>query len=144
MRLLGTFRLSSRRTARVIAGVVAGFLLTGQVLAAAGLCAIKAPTDARGSTEVRTHDAAGAANPCPDHLVNATDHGSGASKHHCPTDNPGQQSRTVDVPAAQMMAALPASLPDWSLTAARPETLVAAAHPSEPRPLYARLHRLRL
>lgn len=142
---LGPFRLNRQSAARTIAGVVAAFMLTGQVLAAAGLCATKAPAHAGESTELRSYEGAAASSPCPDHLVDGTAHGPAASKHHhCPTDDPTQQSRTVDVPAAQVMAALPASLPDWSDATARPETLFVAVHPAEPRPLYARLHRLRL
>ena len=40
---LGSFRLTSQRAARAVAGLVAMFLLTGNVLAAAGLCAVRAP-----------------------------------------------------------------------------------------------------
>jgi hypothetical protein len=144
---LGTFRLTRKQAARAIAGVVAAFLLTGQVLAAAGLCVIKVPADTSGSTaagEVRTHEGTAEANPCGGHLADGHSQGSGTSRHHCPTDDPTQQSRNVDVPAAQVMAALPASLPDWSIAAARPQIQVVAVHPAEPRPLYARLQRLRL
>jgi hypothetical protein len=142
---LGPFRLNRQRAARAIAAVVAAFMLTGQVLAAAGLCATKAPSRAGESTELGSYEGTAASSPCPDHLVDGTAHGPAAARHHhCPTDDPTQQSRTVDVPAAQAMAALPASLPDWSDTASRPEALFVTVHPAEPRPLYARLHRLRL
>lgn len=142
---LGPFRLNRQRAARAIAGVVAAFMLTGQVLAAAGLCATQAPAHVGEPTGLQSNEWAAASSPCPDHLVDGAAHGPGTSKHHhCPTDDPTQQSRTVDVPAAQVMAALPASFPGWSDATSRPETLFVAVRPAEPRPLYARLHRLRL
>ena len=42
----GSFRRTRQRAVRAVAGLVAAFLLTGNVLAAAGLCRVKAPVEA--------------------------------------------------------------------------------------------------
>jgi len=143
---LGPFHLTRHRAARALAGLVAAFVFSGNVLAAAGLCAIKAPAEPRGSSVpvVAMADAAKAVDPadCAGHHANPTPPASSA--HHCPTDDPSAQSRTVDVPAAQLMVAIAATFFSWSETTMRSAPLVVAEHPAEARPLYARLQRLHL
>lgn len=138
----GPFRLTRHRAARVLASLVAAFLLTGNVLAAAGLCAIKAPV---GSHEapllVSSADTASEDVACADHLAGRTP---ASNPHHCPTEDPSAQSRTVDVPAAQLMVAVAAALLDWSGALLQPEPPVVFVHPAEPQPLYTRLQRLHL
>jgi hypothetical protein len=138
----GPFRLTPRRAARALAGLVAAFLLTGNVLAAAGLCAIKAPTGAHESPVLASNaDPARGDIECADHLAG---HGPASNAHHCPTEDPSAQSRTVDVPGAQLMVAAAAALLDWSHVLRHPAPPVVLLHPAEPQPLYARLQRLQL
>jgi hypothetical protein len=139
---LGSFRLTRRRAIRTMAGFIATFVLAGNVLAAAGLCAVKAPADTHPASHQTAQERA--APPCPQHVAERTDSGSTASSHHCPIDDPSAQTRTVDLPAAQPMAALPAAVLDWTDQALQPASVVLSDHPSGPRPLYARLQRLRL
>ena len=140
---LGPFRLTRRRALRALAGVVAGLLLTGNVLAAAGMCTIVAPAGSHGAAQAVAHDGA-SSNPCPQHLSDEAAPGGGTSPHHCPSHDPSAQSRTVDVPGAQFMVAI-AATPFLSLDSGqRTEPLFAVTHRTEPQPLYARLQRLRL
>jgi hypothetical protein len=141
---LGLFRLNRPRTVRAVAGLVAAFLFTGNVLAAAGLCAMKAP-DARPASHATAQDAATpAAHACDGHVADELQPGAPSSSHHCPTDDPSAQSRTVDVPAAQPMPALVAIGFILASEIGQAPPLAASDHPAEQRPLYARLQRLRL
>jgi hypothetical protein len=127
---------------RAVAGLVAAFLLTGNVLAAAGLCMVKAPVET--GVAVQT-PAEGAESPdCTHHLVDEGASRPAASSHHCPTEDPSAQTRTVDLPSPQLMVALAAVLLHWTDPARQPAALLSTDDPSEPRPLYARLQRLRL
>ena len=139
---LGPFRLNRHRAARALAGLVAAFLLTGNVLAAAGLCAIKAPVASPEQASVMKVDAAADETACSEHH---SEHTAPASNiHHCPTEDPSAQSRTVDVPAAQFTVAMAASPLNWPDATARSEPLVVLAYPATSQPLYTRLQRLRL
>lgn len=138
----GPFRLTPHRAARALAGLVAAFLLTSNVLAAAGLCAIKAPAGSYESQALAGDpDAARGDIECADHLGG---HAPASSAHHCPTEDPSAQSRTVDVPGAQLMVAAAAALLDWSHVLRHSAPPVVLLHPAEPQPLYARLQRLQL
>jgi hypothetical protein len=139
---LGPFRLTGRRATRALAGLVAMFLFAGNVLAAAGLCAIKAPAAAGAATMAIAGDEAPDASDCASH--HAQPDGPASAGHHCPTDDPSAQTRTVDVPAAPLMLAMVASLLPWSGAELESAPLVASHHPAETRPLYARLQRLHL
>lgn len=142
---IGPFRLTRQRATRAVAGLVAAFLFTGNVLAAAGLCATKFADAHPGSQPAAAHEAAlpSAEHPCAQHL--AVELGSGsAPSHHCPTDDPSAQTRTVDVPAAQLMVAMAVVGWNWSGPSLEYVPLPSFTHPSEPQPLYARLQRLRL
>jgi len=137
---LGSLHLTRRRATRAVAGFVVAFLFAGNVPAAAGLCAVKAP-DARiksqqASHHLSTHGADAAADELPA--------GNPAVDHHCPTDDPSAQTRTVDVPAAQLMPGIASVAVDWSAEALRAPPPDTSGQPSEPQPLYARLQRLRL
>jgi hypothetical protein len=138
----GPFRLTRHRATRALAGLVVMFLFAGNVLAAAGLCAVKAPVSSAATSGAvdghETPDASG----CAGH--HAETDAPAPAAHHCPTDDPSAQTRTVDVPAAQIMLAIPASLVPWSDAELRSAPLFVADHPAESRPLYARLQRLRL
>ena len=139
---IGPFRLTSRRAARALAGLVAAFLLSGNVLAAAGLCVIKAPAGPQQPAALVSSSGTAAEDvACADHLG---DHAPVSNPHHCPTEDPSAQSRTVDVPAAQLMVAVAAALLDWSSALLQPEAPLVLVHPPEPQPLYTRLQRLRL
>lgn len=139
---IGPFRLTSRRAARALAGLVAAFLLSGNVLAAAGLCVIKAPAGPQETPVLASSaDAVSADVACSEHLA---DHAPLSNPHHCPTEDPSAQSRTVDVPAAQLMVAVAAALLDWSSALLQPEPPAVLDHPAEPQPLYTRLQRLHL
>lgn len=139
---IGPFRLNRHRAARALAGLVAAFLLTGNVLAAAGLCAIKTPAAPHEQASMMMAEAAADEVACSGHH---SDHTAPASNaHHCPTEDPSAQSRTVDIPAAQLMVAMAASLLNWPDATLRSEPPVVFAHPAAPQPLYTRLQRLRL
>ena len=139
----GSLRLTRLRAARAVAGLVAALLLTGNVLAAAGLCAVKAPVASGPAVEVAAlHEAD--APPCVDHLPEQGSGGSTAAKHHCPTDDPSAQTRTVDLPSPQLMTAFAAVVLHRTDAARQPAALLFSDDPSGPRPLYARLQRLRL
>ena len=136
------FRLNRHRAARALAGLVAAFMLAGNVLAAAGLCAIKAPVGSHDTPVLASSaDRVSEDVACGDHLVG---HTPASNPHHCPTEDPSAQSRTVDVPAAQLMVAVAAALLDWSSALLQPELPVVLVHPAEPQPLYTRLQRLHL
>lgn len=139
---IGSFRPTRQRAARALAGLVAAFLLTGNVLAAAGLCVVKAPADTGMAVE-RAADEAGAP-PCLEHLSREVGSPSTGSNHHCPIEDPSAQTRTVDLPSPQLMVALAAVLFQWSDAARQPAAWLSTDDPAEPRPLYARLQRLRL
>ena len=140
---LGPFHLTRHRAARALAGLVAAFVFSGNVLAAAGLCAIKAPAAQHGpSPQVVAMADADDASECAGHQAHPG--APASSAHHCPTDDPSAQSRTVDVPAAQLMVAIAATFFSWSETTLRSAPVVVAEHTAEPRPLYARLQRLHL
>ena len=139
---LGPFRLTRQRAARAVAGLVAAFLLTGNVLAAAGLCAVRAPAAMDTPVQVASDDAESP--PCTEHLAGERGSPSKGSNHHCPTEDPSAQSRTADLPSPQLMVALAAVLLQWADAGRQPATLLSSDDPSEPRPLYARLQRLRL
>lgn len=139
----GSFRLTRQRAARAVAGLVAAFLLTGNVLAAAGLCAVRAPADPGIAVQVAAADEADSPR-CAEHLTGEAGSTSTGSNHHCPTEDPSAQARGVDLPSPQLVAAF-AALLVHRIDAARQLTAqLAADDPSEPRPLYARLQRLRL
>ena len=139
---IGPLRLTSRRAARALAGLVAAFLLTGNVLAAAGLCAIKAPAGSQESPVlVSGAGTAAEETACAEHLG---EHTPASSSHHCPTEDPSAQSRAVDVPAAQLMVAMSAALLDWSGALLQAEPPLVLAQPADPQPLYTRLQRLHL
>ena len=139
---LGSFRLTRQRAARAMAGLVAAFLLTGNVLAAAGLCAVRAPAGTDAAIHVTDDDADSP--PCTEHLSSEVGSPSTGSNHHCPTEDPSAQTRTVDLPSPQLMVALAAVLLQWTDAARQPAALLSDDDPSESRPLYTRLQRLRL
>ncbi|HEX5639232.1 MAG TPA: hypothetical protein VFX81_05485 [Burkholderiaceae bacterium] len=139
---IGPLRLNSRRAARALAGFVAAFLLTGNVLAAAGLCAVKVPAGTQESPVLMSSLGTVAEDTaCADHLG---DQAPASNPHHCPTEDPSAQSRTVDVPAAQLLVAAAAALLDWSGALLQREPPVVLAYPAEPQPIYTRLQRLHL
>lgn len=122
---------SARRAVRVIAGMVTTLLFAGNVLAAAGLCVLKAPPAVPATSDA----------PCPQHLV-----GEGPSMptaQHCPADDPSAQARTADLPTAQVLAAA-AVTPFGSFAVPAPTFELRADTGSPQRPLYARLQRLQL
>jgi hypothetical protein len=139
---LGPFRLTRYRATRALAGLVVMFLFAGNVLAAAGLCAVKAPAPGGATAGLVAGQEAPDASGCASH--HAETDAPAPAAHHCPTDDPSAQSRTVDVPAAQVMLAIPASLLPWSDAELRSTPLLVAEHPAESRPLYTRLQRLHL
>jgi len=139
---LGSFRLTRQRAARAVAGLVAAFLLTGNVLAAAGLCAVRAPADRGTAVELAADEVDSPR--CLEHLSHELSSPSTGSNHHCPTEDPSAQTRTVDLPSPQLMVALAAVLLQWTDSARQPDALLSTDDPSEPRPLYTRLQRLRL
>lgn len=120
-----------RRTLRALAGFVVTFLLAGHALAAAGLCVVAAP-DAPA-----THAAAAG---CAEHPQSEPAPG---VKHLCAADDPTPQARSVDVPAAQIVAAIDTSAFHWTPPVVR-EAGPIEAREVPPPPLYARLQRLRL
>jgi hypothetical protein len=138
----GSFRLTRQRAVRAVAGLVAAFLLTGNVLAAAGLCVVKAPVETGTTAQVAADGVESL--DCTHHLVDEGASRPAASSHHCPTEDPSAQTRTVDLPSPQLMVALAAVLLHWTDPARQPSALLSTDDPSEPRPLYARLQRLRL
>jgi hypothetical protein len=138
----GSFRLTRQRAARAVAGFVAAFLLTGNVLAAAGMCVVRASADTRVAVQAAADDAESA--PCAEHLAAEAGSPSTGSNHHCPTEDPSAQTRTVDLPSPQLMVALAAVLFQWSDAARQPAARLSTDDPAESRPLYARLQRLRL
>ncbi len=143
---IGPFRLSRQRAVRAVAGLVAAFVFTGNVLAAAGLCAVKAPdayADSHRAAAQATATSADA-HPCAQHRADELGSGSTTSSHHCPTDDPSAQTRSVDVPAAQPIAAIAVAGWNWSDAVLDAVPLASSTHPSPPQPLYARLQRLRL
>ena len=125
---------SARRAVRVFAGVVATFLISGNVLVAAGLCIVKSPPAVQPATQ------AAGETPCPQHLIEDTSPAPVAQ--HCPADDSSAQARTADLPSVQLLAAA-AVAPIGGLAAA-----VSAPEIRDPgtpqRPLYARLQRLQL
>ena len=123
---------SARRAVRVVAGVVAALLVSGNVLAAAGLCALKAPPAAKTATEV----------PCPQHLFDDASTPAPTAQH-CPADDPSAQARTADLLGAQLIAAI-AVMPFVSAVVQAPPLELRADTGSPQRPLYARLSRLQL
>jgi hypothetical protein len=126
---------SARRSVRRIAGAVAMLLFAGNVLAAAGLCALKAP-----AAEAAAPAASEA--PCPDHLADRFAPPLPAAQH-CPADDPSAQARTGDLPGAQIAAAV-----DAQQLSVAPAASINTPPRSDPgstqRPLYARLQRLQL
>lgn len=138
----GLFGLIRPRAARAVAGLVAAFLLTGNVLAAAGLCVVKAPAPAALTAPAAADEAASV--HCPDHFADDAGAPTSGSNRHCPTDDPSAQARSGDLPSPQPMAASAAVLLPWTDLARLPAALLSTDDPSEPRPLYARLQRLRL
>jgi hypothetical protein len=123
---------SARRGVRVIAGVVATLLVTGNVLVAAGLCILKYPPAVQAASEA----------PCPQHLVDKTVPQTPAVQH-CPGDDSSAQARTADLPSAQVLAAAAvAPFGTFAALAARPAIRTEPASPQ--RPLYTRLQRLQL
>ena len=138
----GAFRRTRQRAVRAVAGLVAAFLLTGNVLAAAGLCMVKAPAETGTAAQVAADGVESL--DCTHHVVDEGAARPPASSHHCPTEDPSAQTRTVDLPSPQLIAAPAAVLLHWTGVAWQPGALFSADDPSEPRPLYARLQRLRL
>jgi hypothetical protein len=139
---LGFSRRTRQRAVRAVAGLVAAFLLTGNVLAAAGMCLAKAPAQARVAVSVAAEGAE--ALDCTHHLVDEGVARPAGSTQHCPTEDPSAQPRTVDLPSPQLMVALAAVVLDWSSATRQPNAPLAGDDRSEPQPLYARLQRLRL
>jgi hypothetical protein len=132
---LGPFLLTRRSATRAVAGLVATLLLSGNVLAAVGLCVVKSPDHA--AVMQMAEQAV-----CPDHVPDAPDPGS--SGRLCPGEDPIPQTRSVDLPGPQLLAASAPflSYPGQSVSALEPP--VVAERPVPPPPLYARLQRLRL
>jgi hypothetical protein len=139
---LGSLRLTRQRAARAVAGLVAAFLLTGNVLAAAGMCVVRAPADPRKAVQVAA-DAADSPE-CAEHLGGTGGAPSQGSSHHCPTEDPTAQTRAVDLPSPQLVAAFAALLLHRTDAARQQTALLGDDDPPGPRPLYARLQRLRL
>lgn len=139
---LGPFRLTRHRATRALAGLVVMFLFAGNVLAAAGLCAIKAPVPGGAASGLVAGHEAPDPSGCASH--HAETDAPVPAAHHCPTDDPSAQTRTVDVPTAQIMLAIPASVLPWSDAQLQSAPLFVAEHPAESRPLYTRLQRLHL
>lgn len=138
----GSFRLTRQRAARAVAGLVAAFLLSGNVLAAAGLCAVRAPAGPGMAVQVAGDEVDSP--QCAEHLPGDAGSTSTGSKHHCPTEDPSAQPRSVDLPSPQLVALFAALLVHRTDAALQQTALLAADDPTEPRPLYARLQRLRL
>jgi hypothetical protein len=136
-----------RPRTRALAGFVAGMLFTSQVLAAAGLCAVKSSTVVPLTETVIVE-------VCEDqdHLDSlarlappaAEPAGGEASTTHCSSEDPSAQARSVDLPGSttQAVAPLPSLLTVVAFTPA-PRLPIADAGPPL-RPLYARLNRLLL
>jgi hypothetical protein len=143
---IGPFRLTRQRAVRAVAGLVAGFVFAGNVLAAAGLCAIKAPDGNADWHRTASQAAATSADahPCEQHRADERGSGPTTSSHHCPTDDPSAQTRTVDVPAAQLMAAIAVAGFGAFGVVPEPVPVASSTHLSNSQPLYARLQRLRL
>lgn len=138
----GSFRLTRQRAARAVAGLVAAFLLTGNVLAAAGLCIVRAPAGADVTVQVAADETDSP--QCAEHLAGEAGSTSTGSNHHCPTEDPSAQTRAVDLPSPQLVAVFAALHVHRTDAALQLTALLAADDPTEPRPLYARLQRLRL
>lgn len=139
---IGSFRLTRQRAARAVAGLVAAFLLTGNVLAAAGLCIVRAPAGPGAAVQVAADDTDSP--QCVEHLPGGAGSPLTGSSHHCPTEDPSAQTRAVDLPSPQLVAAFAAPLLHWTDDARQRTALLADDDPPEPRPLYTRLQRLRL
>jgi hypothetical protein len=134
------FRHTARHPARAIAAIVASLLLSGHVLAAAGMCAIKAPVAASEAGQSQTEA------PCPQHVADeiAPTQTPSTPSHHCPTEDPTAQPRGVDMPSAQMIVAL-TTMPIHAVVTADPIAApVGVEGDPAPLPLYTRLQRLRL
>lgn len=128
----GPLQLFRRRTLRGLAGFVVACLLAGHALAASGLCVITSP-----DAPATTHEASAG---CDEHMP--VEPGTGV-KHHCPADEPSPQTRSVDLPASQAVAAIDATPFQWTAVATRAST--AWVDRDVPLPsLYARLQRLLL
>jgi hypothetical protein len=123
---------SARRAVRTVAGVVASLLLAGNVLAAAGLCVVKAPVAVEAASE----------DPCMQHSADNAPPAP-AAQQHCPADDASAQVRGVDLPSAQAVAAA-AVAPFGIFAVSAPPLRFAADSGSPQRPLYARLQRLQL
>jgi len=124
---------NARRTVRRIAGGLAMLLFASHVLAAAGLCGLKAPVVAPTATEA----------PCPEHTAEHFPQPV-QSGQHCPADDPSAQARTADLPGAQILATAVVAAP---LSGAIATSALGSLRPdpgSPQRPLYARLQRLQL
>lgn len=138
----GSFRLTRQRAARAVAGLVAAFLLTGHVLAAAGLCTVRAPVDPGIAVQVAADEADSP--QCAEHLAGEAGSTSTGANHHCPTEDPSAQARAVDLPSPQLVAVFAALLVHQTDATLQQTVLLGVDDPSESRPLYARLQRLRL
>jgi hypothetical protein len=130
---------SARRAVRVFAGVVATFLISGNVLVAAGLCIVKSPPAVQAATQAATQ--AAGETPCPQHLIEDTSPAPVAQ--HCPADDSSAQARTADLPSVQLLAAA-AVAPIGGLAAAVSAPEIRSDPGTPQRPLYARLQRLQL
>jgi hypothetical protein len=137
-----------RPRARTLAGFVAGMLFASQVLASAGLCAVKSPVVApieiviAEACEDADHQASlerAAFEP-----AKSTESAGGEAGPHCSSEDPSAQARTADLPggSTQALAALPAPLGFLPFTPAARLPIADAGPPL--RPLYARLNRLLL
>src|SRR5512134_3978799 len=122
---------SARRAVRVIAGMVTTLLFAGNVLAAAGLCVLKAPPAVPATSDA----------PCPQHLIGEAP--PAPTEQHCPADDPSAQARAADLPTAQVLAAA-AVIPFGSFAVPAPALKLRADPGSPHRPLYARLQRRQL
>jgi hypothetical protein len=131
----------ARRSVRALALLCALVLVSGQALAAMGLCIAKAPAAAAAVAAATAEQS-----PCPQHVADAA---SGAlpeqpsASPHCPQDDPGAQVRAGDVPAADVPSIT--AQPRAPLAqASHAQRGAAAADETPPTPLYARLSRLLL
>ena len=88
----------TKRLARRVAGLVAGVLLSTQVLAAAQLCALRtAPPPPVAHSQCAGEEAV---------VENSEAEHHPAELRRCPTDDPSAQARGVDLPAAECLAVL--------------------------------------
>jgi hypothetical protein len=132
----------TRRSARGLAAALALALITGNALAAMGLCIAKVP-----GALAAVSAPAGEELPCPQHIADGsadslTTNPPGAA--HCPQDDPGAQARVGgDIPSADLLVV--SVQPRAMLVLATCAGCGEATDNDPPHtPLYARLSRLLL